>query len=144
MTTVNKPGAGFMVIAVLALIWNLIGIFFWASEHFLMTDEVKNALPPDQLELINNAPSWGIFVYGIAVFAGVLASIFLLMRNKLAVPIFALSLIAILIQMGYWIFGTAAMEVYGPEAVIMPLIVILIAVFLYFYSKKQVAKGILH
>lgn len=144
MTTTNKPGAGFMIIAVLALIWNLIGVFFWASENFLMTDEVKNALPPEQLELINSAPSWGVIVYAIAVFAGVLASIFLLMRKKSAVPLFALSLIAILIQMGYWIFGTAAMEVYGPQAVVMPIIVILIALFLYFFSKKQAAKGILN
>jgi len=132
-----------VIIAVLALLWNLLGVFFWMSENFLMTDEMKNALPPEQLELMNSTPSWGVYVYGIAVFTGVLASILLLMKKKSAVFIFLLSLIAILIQMGYWIFGTTAMDVYGPEAVIMPIIVIVIAVFLYMYSKKQVAKDVL-
>ncbi|MFC7357236.1 hypothetical protein ACFQO1_06030 [Jejudonia soesokkakensis] len=141
MTTTNKPGSGFWIIAVIALLWNLIGIFFWASENFLMTDEIKATLPAEQVEMMNNAPSWGIWVYAIAVFGGTLASVLLLMRKKLAVPLFLISLIAILIQMGYWIFGMDSVGVLGPQSLIMPLIVITIAIFLYFYSKGAAKNG---
>ncbi len=141
MKTTTKPNKAFWLIAVIALLWNLIGIFFWVSENFLMTDEIKDALPPEQVELMNNAPSWGVIVYGIAVFGGVLASILLLAQKKLAVPIFLISLLAILLQMGYWIFGMNMIGVLGPQAIIMPLIVIAIAIFSYFYSKGAARNG---
>ncbi len=141
MNATTNPARGFWIIAVLALIWNIIGVFFWISEHFLMTEEIKAAYPPEELELINNAPSWGIYVYGIAVFGGLLASILLLMRKKMAVGIFGISLLAILIQMGYWIFGMDAVGVLGPQSLIMPLIVIAIAIFEYFYSKGAAGNG---
>jgi hypothetical protein len=141
MNAPTKPNKTFWIIAVLALLWNLIGIFFWVSENFLMTEEVRTTLPPEQLELMDAVPAWGIIVYGIAVFGGVLASVFLLACNKLAVPVFLVSLIAILVQMGYWIFAMDAIGVLGPQAIIMPLIVIAIAIFLYFYSKGAAQKG---
>jgi len=141
MTTITKPNTGFWIISVIALLWNLIGVYFWLSEHFLMTEEMKSMYTPEQLELVNNAPAWGMYVYGIAVFGGVLASILLLMKKKLSVPIFLISLVAILIQMGYWIFGMNAIDAFGPEAIVMPLIVIAIAIFLYFYSKGAKMKG---
>lgn len=141
MNTTTKPTTAFWIIAVIALIWNIIGVFFWVTEHFLMTEEMKAAYSPEELELVNNAPSWGIYVYGIAVFGGLLASILLLMRKKLAVGIFGISLLAILIQMGHWIFVMDAITVMGPSAVVMPLIVIAIAIFEYFYSKGAASNG---
>jgi predicted neutral ceramidase superfamily lipid hydrolase len=141
MNTTNKPGTGFWIVAVIALLWNLIGILFWATEYFLMTDEMKATLPPEQLEMMNNAPAWGMWVYAVAVFGGTLASVLLLMRKKLSVPLFLISLLAILVQMGYWIFGMDSVAILGPESLIMPLIVIAIAIFLYFYSKGASKNG---
>ena len=141
MTNTTNPNTAFKAIAVIALLWNLAGVFFWLSENFLMTEEIKATLPPEQLEMMNNAPSWGVIVYGIAVFAGVLGSILLLMRKKMAIPFFAISLLAILIQMGYWIIGMDAVGKLGAQAIIMPLIVIAIGIFLYFYSKGAAKKG---
>ncbi|MCB0466483.1 MAG: hypothetical protein KDC78_12550 [Aequorivita sp.] len=141
MTATTKPNTGFWIIAVLALFWNLIGVFFWIMEHFLMTEEMKAAYPPEELELMNSTPSWGIYVYGIAVFGGLLASVLLVMRKKMAIAIFGISLLAILIQMGYWVFGMDAVGIMGPKSLIMPLIVIAIAIFEYFYSKGAARNG---
>jgi hypothetical protein len=141
MNATTKPNKAFWIIAVLALLWNIVGVLFWLMEHFFMTEEMKAAYPPEELELINSAPSWGIYVYAIAVFGGLLASVLLLMRKKMAVGIFGISLLAILIQMGYWIFGMDAVGVMGPSSLIMPLIVIAIAIFEYFYSKGAARNG---
>jgi len=144
MTTTNKPKTLFWVIAVIALLWNLVGLFSWLAENFMMTDEIKAALPPEQLELMESAPSWGVIVYGIATIGGVLACIMLLMRKKLAIPLFLLSLLCIIIQMGYGIFFMKWGDVLSPlDAYVMPLIVIVIGVFLYLYSKKSASKRIL-
>ena len=141
MNATTKPNTVFWIIGVLALLWNLIGVFFWVSEHCLMTDEIKATLPPAQVEMMNNAPTWGMYVYAIAVFGAVLASVLLLMRKKLAVALFGISMLCILIQMGYWIFGMDLVGAMGPRALIMPLIVIAIAIFEYFYSKGAARNG---
>ena len=144
MTTTNNPGKGLKIIGILGLLWNLIGVFFWMAENFMMTDEVKAALPPERLELMESAPSWGVIVYGIATIGGVLACIMLLMRKKLAVPLFLISLLCIIIQMGYGMFFMKWGNVLGPvDAYVMPLIVILIGILLYLYSKKAAGKGLL-
>ena len=140
MTTATKPNTGFWIIAIIGLLWNLIGIFFWATEYFLMTDEMKAMLPPEQIELMNNAPSWGMWVYAFAVFSATLASLLMVMKKKLCVPIFLLSLISIIFMQGYWIFIMDTVGTLGAGAIVMPLIVIAIAVFLYFYSKGAAAK----
>ncbi len=142
MTTTNKPGKGLMIIGILGLLWNLIGVFFWMAENFMMTEEVKAALPPERLELMESAPSWGVIVYGIATIGGVLACIMLLMRKKLAVVLFLISLLCIIIQMGYGMFFMKWGNVLGPvDAYVMPIIVIIIGLSLYMYSKKAAAKG---
>ncbi|SRX55892.1 hypothetical protein [Aequorivita sp. CIP111184] len=141
MNATTKPNTAFWIITVLALLWNIVGVIFWLMEHFFMTEELKAAYPPEELELINSAPSWGIYVYGIAVFGGLLASILLLIRKKIAVGIFGISLLAILLLQGYWIFGMDIVGVMGPGSMIMPIIVIAIAIFEYFYSKGAARNG---
>ncbi len=141
MNATTKPNTAYWIIAVLALLWNLIGVFFWVSEFFLMTEEMKAAYSAEELELINSAPSWIMYVYAIGVFAAVLASVMLLMRKKLSISLFGISLIAILIVQGFWIFGKDLVNVMGPQSLIMPLIVIAVAIFEYFYSKGAARNG---
>ncbi|MEM0516889.1 MULTISPECIES: hypothetical protein [Aequorivita] len=141
MNTTTKPNTAFWIIAVLAILWNIMGVYFWASEYFLMTEEMKAAMPPEQVELMNAAPSWNIVIYGIAVITGLLASVFLLMRKKIAVALFGISLLAVLIIQLYWTFAMDIVSVLGPQSLTMPLIVIALAVFEYFYSKGAARNG---
>lgn len=141
MNVTTKPNTAFWIIAALALLWNLIGIFFWVSEYFLMTEQMKASYSTEELQLINSAPSWIMYVYATAVFSGMLASIMLLVRKKMSVSLFGISLIAILIVQGYWIFAMDLVAIMGPKALIMPLIVIAVAIFEYFYSKGAAGNG---
>ena len=142
MTTSNKPTTGFWVIAVIALLWNLWGVFAYLGQTVLLTDEVKALMPAEQVALIESTPSWLNIVFAVATVGGALASLLLLMRRKLAVPLFALSLIAVIIQMGYSWFATDAAEIYGAvQGYVLPTIVILFGLFLYMYSKKCAGKG---
>lgn len=141
MTTTSKPNVGFWIIGILGLLWNLVGVFFWYAENFMMTDEVRATLPPERLELMETAPSWGVIVYGIATIGGVLACVLMLAKKKIAVPLFLISLLCILIQMLYGWFGMKWGEVLpASEAYIMPLVVIVIGVFLYMYNKGAAKK----
>ena len=106
-----------------------------------MTEEIRATLPPEQVEIMASAPSWSMYVYGLAVFSGLLASVLLLMRKNMAVGVFLLSLIAVLILQLYWMFGMDIIDKMSPQSLIMPLIVIALAIFEYFYSKGAARNG---
>ena len=80
-------------------------------------------------------------VFAVAVFGGLFGCILLLLRKALATLIFIISLVAVLIQMLYSLLMTNASEVMGPVAIIMPIVVIAIAAFLVWYSKRATSKG---
>lgn len=140
MTDSNKPTTLFWIIGIAALVWNGLGVMSYIGQAY-MTDEVRTALPEAERALYENVPTWVTAAFAIAVFGGLLGSAFLLMRKKLARPMFLISLIAIVVQMSYNLFMSRAAEVYGPGSIVMPIMVILIGVFLLMYSKKTIAKG---
>jgi len=141
MTTSNKPKAVFWIIAVIALIWNVMGVMRYLQQAY-KSESFRAIFNEEQLALIDSTPVWVTGVFAVAVFSGVLGCILLLLRKKWATPVFLVSLLAVLIQMGNSFFMTNAVEVFGTfEAIIMPIIVIAIAIFLYWWSKRCAANG---
>ena len=140
MTTATKPSTSFWIISILALLWNLVGIMSFAM-NVMMSPEALEALPQAERELYESSPAWLNFVYGLAVFSGTLGSLLLLMKKASAYRVFLVSLLAILIQMLYSILFTKSLEVYGPAALVMPILVIVIAIYLLWYSKNAIKKG---
>jgi hypothetical protein len=143
MTTTSKQNKIFKVIAVIALLWNLMGLFMFLASTF-MKETMAESYTAAEMELQNALPSWYYIFFGTATIVGVLASITMLMRKKVTVMLFLISLIAVLVTQGYWLFGVNAMEVMGNEAAIMPMVVIIISIFLYFYNKGAKQIGLLH
>ena len=139
----SKLPTSFWVIGIVALIWNLMGVLAFVGQ-LLMDEEALSALPEDQRALVEATPSWLVVIFGIATIGGLLGCILLLMRKSLAVNVFLVSLVAVVIQMGYSWFMTDTAAVYGTvQGVVMPLLVIIIGAYLYYYSKQNVEQGIL-
>jgi len=136
----NKPTTGFWIIGIVALIWNLMGVFAYITQ-VNMTDEVIAALPEAESALYENVPAWVTGAFAIAVFGGTLGCVLLLLRKKLASPVLIISLIGIIVQMIYNFGMSKAAEVYGPGGMIMPAMVILIGIFLVWYAKQVTVKG---
>ena len=137
-----KVPTSFWIIAVIALLWNLMGLAAFFSD-VMMSAETLAALPEAQQELYNNNPSWLKVIYGIATIGGTLACIGLLMRKSWCVILFLVSLIAVLVQMGYSLAMTNVVEVMGSHVAVMSAMVILTSIFLYYYSNKSRAQGLL-
>ena len=136
----NKPTTAFWVIAVVALIWNLMGVMAYLGQAY-MTDEALAALPEAERVFQENYPAWATAAFAIAVFGGAIGCILLLLRKKMATTLFIVSLIGVLVQMAYNFMMSKAAEVYGPGGMIMPVMVILIGFFLVWYSKQSTTKG---
>jgi hypothetical protein len=144
MTTVSSVNSSksFKIIGILALIWNLIGVAFFSLE-ILMSEAALSEMKEAERQLIENTPAWAYFLYGVAVFAGTLGSVLLLLKKASSVLVFLVSFLSIVIQMSRWIFLTPVLDVYGPSGAIMPVTVIVIGALLLWYSKRCKAAGIL-
>jgi len=140
MTTTDKPKIAFWIIAVIALIWNAMGVNQYLQQQY-RTVAFKSQYTTEQLELVYNMPSWAIAAFALAVFSGVLGSLALLLRKKVASLLFSISLLAILVQMAYNFGIINSYEIYGPSGLIMPVVIVVFAVFLLFYSKSVSKKS---
>jgi len=140
MTKQTKPNVSFWIISALALLWNLSGLMTFFMEVFITPDALA-ALSDAERAMYETTPTWTKVVFAIATFGGTLGCIFLLMKKKLAVQLFIISLAAVIIQMAYYLLFTKAMEVYGSASLIMPSAVIAIGALLVWYSKSTRIKG---
>ena len=135
--TKKKTPVWFWIVAVLALLWNLLGLLaFGGTMMILNSAEVMSALPPEQQAIYADYPGWALAAFAVAVFGGFIGSILLLMKGGLARFLFILSLLALFVS-NYYTFAVANMqEVSGSGAFIMPALVIVITLFLIWLSGK--------
>ncbi len=136
----NKPPVWFWIVSVLTLLWNGAGVYQYLQQTY-DTESHRAMYTAEQLEMVNNTPSWVMAAFAIAVFGGLLGCIGLLLRKKWAKSILLLSLIGIIVQLIYNLFISKAMEVYGPGAVIMPIMVLIVGILLILFAKKGISKG---
>ena len=138
--TLISPSRRLWLVAVVALIWNLLGVL-----SFVMTvgasPQVIEALPAAERVLHTSMPAWVKACYAVAVFAGTLGSVLLLLRQGLARPLFLISLLAVVLQMGHALFFSPLLQTAGASAAVMPVLVLLIAGYLAWYAGFAKARG---
>lgn len=140
--TNTNVSTGFWIIAGAMLVWNLIGFLFYYQQSTLTPEAMANAgLTPQQIAHITNTPVWGHSGYAIAVNAGVLGSILLLLRKAWAIPMFVLSFIGVLVQDLDAIVLRDAIAAWGTSALYLPITVIVICIAEIWYSRSAKAKG---
>ena len=139
-TSKESPPKKFWIISIVALIWNLFGVLAYLGDVTLSA-EALTALPSAEQALYANTPTWATSAYAIAVFGGLLGCIGLPVRKKWAAPLFAISLVGLVVQIIHGLFLTNAMEVYGRAALIMPVVILVVGGFLVWFSRDSIAKG---
>ena len=142
MATTTKPSTSFWVISILAIIWNLIGVIVYLGQAY-MTDDMKALITEEQLAIIENSPIWATAAFAIAVWFGLLGSILLTLRKKLSKSVLYISLLGVIVQLIYNFFMSNAIEVYGTQGIIQPLITLAISLFLVSYAKQADKKDLL-
>lgn len=131
------------VVGAIALAWNLVGVAMFAV-YLAMTPEQLAALPPEQSQVYAAVPAWFDASYGTAVVAGVLGSLALLLHRRWAVAAYAVSLLAVIVQMATVYLMTPAWALAGAKSLPMTVLVIAVAVFLLWYARAAAKAGRLH
>lgn len=136
----NKPPRWFVVTVVVALIWNLLGCFAFISDVMLTPDDIAR-LPDAQQALYHARPGWAVWGTALAVIGGAVGCVALLLRTRLAVPVFISSLAGLLVQ-DYGLFVVAnGVSLGGPVPMVLQSLVFIVAVGLVLLSRKAASRA---
>ena len=129
------------VVGAVSLLWNAFGCF-----DFTMT-ATRNAAylepyPQEMLDYWFAMPLWVWALWVIGVFGGLFASILLLLRRKLAFPLFAASFLAAAISMLVGTLDTDAprMEGAGVMSAVIVIIAALFVAYAWWMSRRDVLR----
>lgn len=136
----NKVPKWFAVVAIIALVWNLLGVMAFAMQVTLGPEQLA-AMPEAERNLYLTLPLWALIAFGCAVFGGVLGSLALLLKRRLASALFTVSLVGVVVQLIHSMFFSKTLEVVGPGGMVMPIMVLLIAIGLLWLSFRARRSG---
>lgn len=131
------------IVGILALLWNGYGCY-----DYVMTTTGDEAFlsqfPAEWVAYWQGLPAWTTGAWALGVWGGLIGAVLLLMRSRYSVWAFALSLLGAVVGLGYQMFA-AEMPAGMTEGVMaaIPWVIILIAVFLLWYSWSMDKKGVL-
>ncbi len=130
----------FWMVGSIAMLWNLLGCAAFAMQTF-GGEAALAALPEAQQEWFRSLPLWLTIVFGIAVTSGVIGCIGFLMQRRWALPVFGVSLVAVLIQMTYSMIIANGIAIVGNSDKIMSGLIIIGAVAMVVLTASARNKG---
>jgi uncharacterized membrane protein len=138
----GRPSTVFWIVGGAALIWNLFGVMMYVMT-VTATPETYAAqgYTQEQIDFVMSTPAWATSAFAIAVNAGSLAALFLLLRKSWAVPVFVLSLAAVLVLDVYNFAVRDSLGMLGMTALYLQATILLVAILLVIYSRLARRKG---
>lgn len=136
------------IVGILSLLWNCFGAFDYFMTRTKGVEWIRQMLPgPDAdryMAYIDHFPIWASIGWGLGVWVGLAGAILLLMRHRLAVPAFGLSLIGAVLGIGYQLANPIDIpEMSRGFNAAVPYLVILIAAALFLYARAMAKNGVL-
>ena len=108
-------------------------------------EEYMAQFSPEQLEFLYSWPSWMVSFWAIAVWGALIGSFALLFRKRSAQPIFAVSILAMVISTIYSYGFRNGFEVMGDAfALSFTAIIFLVGVALLYYARMMSQRNVLH
>ncbi|MGJ8674418.1 MAG: hypothetical protein ACSHWP_00590 [Pseudoalteromonas sp.] len=136
----KKSPLWFKIVAVVALIWNLLGAIA-VIMNFTITPEAIAALPADQQQMYADTPMWASYASLLAVVTGALGCVALLLGKAFASPLFMLSIVGLVLQnIGIFVI-VDAVAIMGISVLIMQGSVFVIAIGLLLLAKMAIKRG---
>ena len=130
------------IVGVLSLLWNAVGAW-----DYLMT-QTQNAaymgsFTQPQLDFFYGLPTWVVALWATAVWGGVLGSLLLLARKRVATTVFLVSLVcAVLVGIQNFALSNG-FEVMGTGGAAFSAVIVVVAFLLWRYAEKVQRLGVL-
>ena len=134
----GKAPKWFMAAAVVALLWNLLGCAAFFADLRLTPEDVAK-LGAAQQAMHASRPPWSIAATGIAVIAGALGCIGLILRKRWSFALLVLSLVGVIAQDIYLFAMSGAAG--DTIAFVLQGVVFVVAVALVLLARKATKEG---
>ncbi len=130
------------VVGILVLLWDLVGAF-----DYLMTqtenESYMSQFTPEQLEYFYGFPTWVVAFWALAVWGGLLGTILLLLRKRLAAPVLLVSFVSMVVTSVYNFVLSDGMEVMGTTGAAFTAVIFVVALGVWLYARMMAARGVL-
>lgn len=132
------------VVGVLGVLWNAFGCWDYTMTQLKGEEHLRAfGMTEAQIAAFEAMPAWSHAVWAIGVWGGLLGAILILLRRKLALPVFGVSFLGFLAGLAYQ-YGLSDTAKLLPEGSWMMSVVIGAAcVFFIWYSWTMTKRGVL-
>jgi len=132
------------LVGVIAVLFNAIGVFDFVMNLVQGPSYMASAgMTPEQIAHYQEMPAWMMAVWAIGVWGAMLASVLILIRHKLAAPVFAVSLAAFLVSLIYTYVLTNGGAIMGQAMAITSAVITALLLFFMWYSWLMTKRGVL-
>ncbi len=143
MNMTTKTGWQYWVVAVVGLLWNCVGAMDYTMTEMQVESYVA-MMTAEQRAYVDAFPTWSIAFWALGVWGALIGSVLMLLRNKLAVTSFAVSLLGLLGTTIYqYVVSDAPDSFKTPGTMAFSAAIWVIALFLFWYARKKRDEGVL-
>ena len=140
----NKTPWHVWLVGVIALLFNGIGVFdFTMSMAQGASYMAKAGMTPEQIAHYQQMPGWMTVVWAIGVWGALLGSVLILLRKRLAAPVFLVSLAAFIVSLLYTYVLSKAGDIMGQQMAIASTVIFVLLAFFTWYSWRMGRSGVL-
>ena len=151
MTTVNTTHDArirtpwhLWLVGVAAVLFNAIGVFDFVMSMTQGAAYMASAgMTPAQIDHYHQMPAWMTLDWAIGVFGAFAGSVLILLRNKLAWPVLAVSLAAFLLSLVYTYALTDGGKIMGQSMAITSAVIAGLLAFFIWYAWAMTRRGVL-
>lgn len=129
--------AWYWIVAVGALLFEAAGAYLYANS--LMLDPAT--LPLDQRAVYDATPQWMNVAWAVAIGAGLLGAVALLLRSRFAQPLLLISLVAVAAQFSGIFLVRQLRELTPEDHLTVPVVILLVAYGIWQTSKLAQKRG---
>lgn len=137
---VNVP-AWYWVVGIVLLLWGAAGVFAFYSQMTTPYDQMVAEMGKLAADCIKGMPTWLWWVYGVAVWSGILGTVSLLLRRAWALPLYMVSLVAVVVQFGHSFLVAKIQLLMGWGAAAFPAFIILMAIVQLGFAAQAKKRG---
>jgi hypothetical protein len=142
-----RTPAHLWIVGILALLWGCFGAYDYVMTRMHNMAYLAKAMPgvdPNVgLAWIEGMPMYAQVGWGLGVWGGLLGAILLLMRSRYAVWAFAISMLGVILCIGYQLALAPALPGASAGMKMIGYAIIIIAALLLWYSSSMEKKGVL-
>lgn len=138
-TNEQKVPIWFWIVSTILLLWNIMGVMNFIGQ-VTMSQETIDALSDLEKSMKANRPIWATMAFGLAVFGGIVGSVLLLLKKKMAATLFMASLVGVITQFGESLITTPR-EFFTTDVIGLTVTVIVFAFASVYFAKNAAKKG---